>query len=255
MKNQTFFLALLVLLASCQAINIKTQVPYRASRTIGKMVLFPVIIGEFQQPILPLIDAAGFNKKTNNIADQIMDIQKKAVDKYRENSADILKKYFKCEILYGDSLQSMDGYLNLSKTHHFKGALIVEDDNFPTIITSTGDINPFKFENGKVLKYFKDPVNYKETIKLICHELNTDALAISFSSLAVVGVTPFGMKGAIRLNTHLYVFDMNGSIIANGSTWSKPVMINGKELSDYQHTLDGFSLIFDPLVSNITTGK
>ena len=146
-------------------------------------------------------------------------------------------------------------YKKLSKTHNFNSALQVKDDNFPLVITSTGDINPYKFANGNVVKYFKEQVNYKQTIQYLCKELNADAIAVSFSKLTVASVSAFGINGYIRLDTYLYIIDKNGNIIANGYALSKPVASKGKELSDYQIRLDDFSIIFDQMVNKLVTNN
>jgi len=254
MKRVFLFLAVLAIFSSCVSIKVKSPVPYNNSQTINKMLLFPVMIGELRQPVIPLIDAAIYNSKTNNIADQIMDMQNKIVDVYRDTAASILEKYFNCDVIYGEILQNEEGYKELIKTHNFKRALRVNNDNFPIIITSTGDINPYKYFDGQVNEYFKNSVDRKETVKYICKELNADALAISYSRLNVYSVTAFGGGAKVRLDTYLYIFNKDGSIIAHGYAYSKPVF-SYYSVDEYNSRLNDYFNIFDLLANKLVNKR
>jgi hypothetical protein len=244
--------AIAILFASCVPL-INTPVPYKSSPSIKKVGLFPVMIGKMYRPLFPLIDAAAFNGKTNEIADQILDMQDRTIDKMRENAAVTLQKYLNCEVIYGDALHNDSAFTALSARYNFKSALILNDDNFPKITISSGDINPFNYSNGDVIAYFGTPSNYKETVKYICKELNLDALAVSFSKLSVINVTAFGISGNLRLETYLYVFDKNGDFIANGRGFSKPMGINGKELFYYQMQLEYFPTLLEQVASKLVS--
>lgn len=250
MKRILLLLVVSAIFSSCASIKVKSRVPYNDLQTINKMLLFPVMIGEIKLPVFPLIDAAMYYSNVNNIADQIMDAQKKTVDIYRETAAIILEKYFNCDVLYGESLQNEEGYKELMKTHNFKSALRVENDNFPIIITSTGDINPYNFNDGNVNEYFRYADDYRQTVQHICEELNADALAISYSRLDVVGVGMFGLAGNIRLDTYLYIFDKNGNTIAYGYAYSKPIYSDIR-VSEYTHRLNDYYNIFDLLANKL----
>jgi hypothetical protein len=251
MKNIVIVTAFALLLVSCVSQQISTPVPYKPAQTIGNMGFFPVLIGKITRPPLPLIDAAAFNSKTNQIADQIMDMQKKTIDRMRENGATTLKKYFNCEVIFGDALHNMPSYTDLSQKYNYKSALAINDDNFPLITISSGDINPFNYVKADVPDFFKNSSNYEETIKILCSQLNLDAIAISYSKLAVTSVTAFGISGYTRLETTLYIIDKNGKMIANGTAFTKPVTIPGNDIGDYQMRLDDFPIIFEQLISKL----
>ncbi len=255
MKKSFILLAVVVLMSSCLTMIVKTPVPYQENQAIKKIAIFPVLIGEMYQPVIPLIDAAAFNSKTNKIADQIMDAERESIDKMREDLASTISNYFKCEVLYGESLQMTEGYGSLSNSHNFKYALAIEDDDFPVMLIASGDINPFKFKDGRFVTFFKDQMNYKQTVKQLCEKLNVDAIAVNFSRLSIVGVSSFGINGNIRLETFLYVIDKEGEIVGNGYAFSKPVTIRGKELEEYKLRLNDYSPIIQPLVNQLVNGK
>ncbi len=51
-----------------------------------------MMIGTVSQPIIPLIDAAAFNEKTNSISDQILNVQQKVIDRYQSILVNTLKE-------------------------------------------------------------------------------------------------------------------------------------------------------------------
>jgi hypothetical protein len=180
-----------------------------------------------------------------------MDMQKKNIDNYREIVASSLKKNFNCEVIFGNSLQEKTEFAELKEKFNFPNALRIEDDNYPMLINSSNDINPFRFENGKVLEFFKVPSNYKNTISEICKKVNSDLITISYSTLTVRGVSGFGIRGYLRLDTYIYLFDKDGNLNSDGHTWSKQTNISGKQIEDYKSQLDNLSLIIEPMMSKV----
>jgi|GEM_PF-5914028 len=252
MKKIYFILmmTIIVFLSSCFALKVNVPISYQA-QSIDKMALFPVMIGKIEQPLFPLLDAAAFNGKTNKIADQIMDSQQKTIEKIREQIAEKLQEYFKCNVLYGKSLHNLEPYSNLKEKYHNKTALRIKNDNFPLVIIGSGDVNPFSFSNGNVTAYFKEQKQYEVISQDLCEKLNVDAIAISFSRLSVIDVGMFGSSGRLRLETHIYIVDKHGKTIAKGYAHSKPASIKGRELEDYQRVLDEFPMLFNLLAKQL----
>ena len=252
MKNKfkLFSLAILILLASsCATMKINyygKQVP-----NVQNVTLISTMIGKIKQPVLPLIDAAAFNEKTNSIADQIMDLQKQNINNYREIIASSLKKYFNCDVLYAESLHSIPAFAELKENYDFPGALRIENDHYPFIITAKDDINPFKYEKGNVVSYFSS-ANYKSIISEIIKKVNSDLIAISYSTLTVIGANIFGISGSLRLDTYLFLFDKDGDLVSDAHSWSKPTMISGKQILDYKAQLDNLSIILDPMMNKVS---
>jgi hypothetical protein len=253
MKKQLFifkcFIIMTFLISSCATLRVnysgkKVEKPQN-------ITLISTMLGKIQQPLFPLIDAAAFNDKTNSIADQIMDLQKKNIDKFREIIASSLKRNFNCNILYSDSLLKKSGFEELKSNYDFKSSLRIENDHFPFIITATGDINPFRFEKGDVYAYFKNPANFKSVVSTICKKTNADIVVVSYSTLTVTGAGMFGIYGYLRLDTNLYIFDKEGDLISDGHNCSKQTNIGGKEIEQYKGQLDNISLIIEPVVSTV----
>lgn len=238
-----------LILASCATLKVN----YYGKKVdkIQNITLLSTMIGKIQQPVFPLIDAAAFNGKTNSIADQIMDLQKKNIDNYREIIASSLKKNFNCEVIYGNSLQEKPEFIEIKEKFNFPNALRIENDNYPMIIVSSNDINPFKYEKGKVVPFFKEPSNYKNVISEICKINNSNLLAVSYSTLTVTGAGMFGAWGFLRLDTYLYLFDRDGDLISDSQTWSKQSKISGKDIEQYKSQLDNLSIILEPMMSKV----
>ena len=186
-----FFYSCIILICSCSS---SKNIHYYGTNTekIEKIALISTIIGKIDQPTLPLIDAAEFNYKTNDIADKINQLQIQKVDEYRSLLASSIKKYFKCSVIYGDSLHYAQEFGILKEKYDFPEALKINNKNFPKLICGSNDINPFQFENGKVTEFFKDPVNYQNPISVICKTLGADIIIVSFSRLLVYGTSAFG---------------------------------------------------------------
>lgn len=253
MKAKIFNLCLaavlMVAFASCSTtIKVRTTIAKKPLPKLENIALVSVQIPPIVQPTLPLIDAAAFNKKTNAIADLIMDEQKKRIDAFRENAAETLTKYFKANILAGNTLHSNPDFTKLVSTTNFTEELKVKDDNFPFIMVSTGDINPFPLENGNVASFFKVPTNYKPVAEKVCTTLGTDAFGVLYTNLYVTGATAFGISGGLALSCNIYIFDKTGDMIASGSVMSKAALIKGKEIGDYILKLDEFSSLCDKLI-------
>ena len=190
-------------------------------------------------------------KETDSICDQIMDLQKKNIDKCPDIVAASLKQNFKCKVLFADSLHSKPGYAELKDKYDFKSALRIENDHYPYIITATEDINPFRYEKGNVGLYFSNSANYKAIISELAKKINTDLIAVSYSTLTVAGVGMFGIYGYLRLDTYLYLFDKDGDLVSDAHTWSKPSNIGGKQIEDYKGQLDNLSLILEPMMNKV----
>lgn len=218
---------------------------------IQSITLISTMIGKIKQPVLPLIDAAAFNEKTNSIADQIMNIQEQNINNYREIVASNLKKSFNCNVIYSETLYSIPEFAELKEKLNFPNALSIENDHYPFIISADGDINPFRYEKGNVISYFNYPA-YKGIIAEIMKRVKTDLLAVSYSTLTVVNANAFGISGSLRLDTYIYLFDKSGDLVSDGHSWSKPTAISGKNIEDYLSQLDNISLILDPMLNKVS---
>ena len=236
-------------LSSCNVMKVTADFSEKEVPKVEKIALISTYIGKIQKPILPLIDAGLFNKKPNAIADEIIDMQERYVDKFRENIASNIEKHFRCEVLYGDPLTALDGFSEVKKKYNFADNLYTEDDNFPVMQIASGDINPFNFKKGNVLKYLNDLAKYKNTLFQINKDLGLDFLAVSYSQLTILSVSAFGIAGTLRLDSYLYIFDKFGDLVATGKAYSKYSSIKGKELNDYQMKIEDFSILSDPLSS------
>jgi hypothetical protein len=253
MKNNYFKVISLAIITIAFTSCATMKINYYGKKVdkVQNVALFSTMIGKIQQPLFPLIDAAAFNEKTNSIADQIMDLQKKNIDKCQEIVASSLKKTFNCKVLYADSLHTSAGFAELKEKYDFKNSLRIENDHYPLIITAKDDINPFRFERGDVIKYFNNSIIYKTMISELGKKINTDLIAVSYSTLTVAGVGMFGIYGYLRLDTYLYMFDKDGDLISDAHTWSKPTNISGKQIEEYKAQLDNLSIIIEPMMNKV----
>ncbi|MCJ7447489.1 MAG: hypothetical protein MUO72_07350 [Bacteroidales bacterium] len=258
MKNKlvifNFIIVCAFALASCGIYN-KVKFYGRPKDEIKSITLFSTMIGKIQQPVLPLINAAMLNEETNSIADKIMDLQKKNIDSYRDVVAFSLMRNFKCEVKYGNSLQSTAEFNELKDNYNYIKALRTENANYPNITIASNDLNPFIFTEGYVLQYFIEPKNYKPVISILCNKLNTDVLAVSYSYLSykvsnsLVNAAIMGsVFGILRLDTYIFLFDKKGDLISKGHSWSMITNTTGSQINDYKRQFDNLSLIIEPMM-------
>ena len=248
MKKVTLLLLATFLLSSCATMRLKTIVPYSRSNNLDTIALMPVLIGEIEQPILPLIDAGIFNAKTDKLAPEILDMEQKSLSKMATSAAMNLQTLLSTQVLYGDKLYEREVYKQLSARLHNGAALQTKDKAFPVILIHNDDFNPFAFDNAKVPEFFTVSTNFKSTVIEICKELNVDALALSYSRITITNASSFGISGGARLDTYLYVISKEGKFLINGYGLSKPVAIYGNKLYQYKDILDEFPFLFQSLL-------
>lgn len=249
-KIQTICIVILAIgLISCK--TMKVNYYSTSSEKVESITLLSTMIGKIQQPVFPLIDAAAFNSKTNSIADEIMDIQSQNIDKCRNLIAESLSKSFRCPVVYGDSLLSVSGFDEFREKYQSKNGLRIDNDNYPKVLLSTKDVNVFNVDNGNFVRYIDNEEDYKTAISEISKITNSDLVAVSFSTLSVVGAGPFGAYGALRLDTWLFLFGKSGELISDAHAWSKPSNINGKDIEEYKSQLDNLSLILEPMMNKV----
>jgi hypothetical protein len=233
---------------SCFA-QLKVKVPSMITEKIDRIVLIATQLS-IQQPVVPLIDAAVLNDKTNSISTEIQALFNDNINNMRDTTASLLVKNLKCKVIYGEELHGTSGFMELKDSSNFKEYLATENEHFPEILTAKDDINPFKFTKGKIDKYFKDPNNYVCTIVGICKDLNIDYVAVSQTKLLPA---PGSMiySSSISLFTYLYIFDKNGECIASGNNYSTISKFKANEIESYREALESYSKTLDPIIAKI----
>ena len=253
MKNYSFSAIALTLAITVFSSCATMRVNYSGKKVqkVQSIALVSTMLGKLQQPLFPLIDAAIFNDKTDKIATQIMELQQQHINRCRETIASKLQETFSCTVLYSDSLHAIEGFSALKESYNFESALRIQSPYYPFIVTPSDDLIPFKFQNDNVLNFFANKANYKSTIAAIAQQTKTDLIAVSYSTLTVVGFGMFGIVGNLNLTTHLYLFDKEGDLITDAHTWSPTMAISGKEIRDYATQLNSLPIILKPMLDKV----
>jgi hypothetical protein len=239
---------------SCTDMKVTTHRQYIKNDNVKKIALFEVLITKPFQPVLPLLDAAPFNNKTNKLADEIMDSEKKRINNVREILANGMAMKYNADIIYGKELQNLPNFGSLKKKIENKQSLATKNDNFPIILQADGEFNVFPFEKGKVEHYFINN-DYPTTMATICGDLEVDAVAVNVSYLNFQGVTSFGISCNSRLNSALFIFDKNGRTLGHATVISKVVKVRGKMIEDFDLILDEFPTILSSLAEQLVNPK
>ncbi|XOV93574.1 MAG: hypothetical protein ACFHWX_02465 [Bacteroidota bacterium] len=228
---------LVILLSSCLTSKVIVNTPYQNGIPIDTLNLLSIMIGPPFQPTFPLIDAAAFNEKTNKIADQILDEEQKAIENFKDLLVANLNGalHLKTQTIKDFSTNEIDRFV-------VNSSIQIENNNFPIVFFGAGDINIVEWNKGKnVNNLFKDDDPYlRASIQEISRKLNIDNIAISFNRLSIVGVSAFGIKGNLRLESFLFIYNSNGHLVIDSMGWTKPLPVRGNEIRDYKFQLDSF---------------
>jgi hypothetical protein len=235
------------LLSSCTISRV--AFPTIATEKIDKIALLSTYI-DIQKPVLPLIDAAVINGKTNSISGEITSMFMDNVKIVRENVAKLLKDKLNCEVIYGTDLQNIPNFKEAKTAFNIDNALIKNDSHFPEIAADMEDIHPFEFNNADVKAYFKTPANYKSIVVGICKMLQVNNIAISYTFLATAPGSIY-YKSSVADWSYLYIFNRNGDCIASGWNVLQPIPFKAGEVEGYQLALDRQSETIQPRIEEI----
>jgi hypothetical protein len=230
------FIAIGCLIASCATTKVKVNTIYTNGIPIDSLNLVSVMIGPVLQPVLPLLDAAAFNERTNKIADQILDEEQKSVNEFSSILIANLEQRYSKPVVIGNDLTS-----EAADKYRVKRGIQIDNKNFPIVFFSEGDLNMIDFGNGKnVNAIFKNNEALKPQIARFSSELNLKSVLISYNRLNVISAGMFGSSGTIRLETYLFLYNSRGDLIIDAFAFSKPEVINGKDIRDYKLHLNHF---------------
>jgi hypothetical protein len=243
----TMFLLLVILFSSCSPL--KVTLSSGNSIPIDKIAVVSTFL-RMDKPVVPLLDAAVMNEKTNSIAAPINTTFEENIDIMRDSVANILQKELKCEVFYGEKLHGIPGFNELKAKYNFDYALDTKDSNFPQIISANNDINPFDFKDQRIEEYFKTASNYAKTIAVFTKAIDVSYVAVS---LTLIKPSPGSLfiPATLYLVNYIYVFDKNGNCIASGRNSLPPVSYKPNEPEGYQEVLDTYSATVNPIIVKI----
>ncbi|MFC4874819.1 hypothetical protein [Negadavirga shengliensis] len=227
-------------LASCAApITVKVNSTREEKIPMRDFNLASVMIGPMAQPVMPLVDAAAFNKKTNQIAHLIMDEEERIIEEYKHILVNTLNGYLSTQIVTSNQLDR-----EIKSPYVVEKGIQTENKNFPIVFFSEGDLNIAAFGKGKnVNTIFKNDETLKARVGEIAEKMGISNIAVSYNRLAVVGAGAFGAYGTITLQSYLFVYDAFGNMLIDVEGWTKPEPIKGKDLIEYKVQLHKFEVL------------
>jgi hypothetical protein len=250
-KKITVILIAVLTLSSCITTKVQVNSNYSGVIPLDTLNLVSIAYGPVVQPVIPLIDAAAFNGRTNKIADQILEEQKGMTDVYKKILLRNLNKRVTTYIKTGDYFTC-----EVAEPFKTKEGILIDNKNFPVVWFDEGGMNLWDYGKGtNVRAIFESDPQLKNRIARFAREMNVNNVLVSFNRLAVIGVGMFGTSGNIRLESYLYLYDANGNVMMDAYGWTKPSSISGRELYEYQGQMDKFEelvvLLSNELVKHI----
>lgn len=251
MKNKhlifLFSCIFLLLLNSCESVKI-TYSTTKPLKKVQKVALVSTSISPVRQPLFPLIDAGILNEKTNKISNDIMVMEKKQIKEIERILTENLKQSFKFELVYAENLHQLGGFSQAKAKYHFPKSLRTQNENYPLMIMADTSFVPFAFESGKIWKGMQNG-SYKSAAATICKELDVEMLIVSDTYLSMVNANTFGISGALRLETNLFLLDKDGDLLASGISVSKAKNVIGSDIGDYLLPWSNFDLIVKAMMT------
>jgi hypothetical protein len=212
---------------------------------VKSITLLSTYMESFKRPSFPMIDAGIFNAKTDKLASQIKKAQIESLAKYQKIVQRGLAGIYKCQIKTTDDLKDSDKFLILIKKYRNDSTLFNYNKlTFTQTYTAPNEINLLDLKKGNFKRYFNKKKNYSDRISEIFNYIDTEYLAISYSKLYISNVGSFGIKGTIKLETNLLLFDRSGQLVARSFHHSPNQRIKGSQLSEYTDALDKFDVAF-----------
>jgi hypothetical protein len=244
-----YLLVTVILLSSCSPL--KVSFSSNETHKIDNIALVSTYLS-IQLPVIPLLDAAVMNEKTNTISEEINNVFRENINTIRDTVAILLKNQLKCNVLYGKNLHETPGFVQLKEKLNFESTLATGKEHFPVIFSAEGDLNPFEFKNAKPEKYFQDQNNYSKTISQLCEGLNVDYIAVS---QVIILPTPGSLfkPASLYMYTYLYLFDRRGTRIAFGTNIHTPIITyKPTEVEGFERVLDTHAATIKPIIEKIT---
>ena len=238
----------LLTLASCASTKVGVRTTIPNGLNLDTIALVSTAIGPLFQPVFPLIDAAAFNKKTNDLADVILAEEEILVAEFRQTLLADLRRHVSA------SFTTVDDFGNGPEIERFRAGASVqtENRNFPVALFAPGDLNVITFDNAKnVDRLFEATPAFTERIKSIAAATGAKSIAVSYNRLAVIAAGAFGASATLRLETHLFVFASNGRQLFEIFGVTKPTTISGKRVEDYSFQLSQFKILSDMMAQEL----
>ncbi len=250
-RKITVILVAILVLSSCITTKVQVNSNYSGVIPLDTLNLISVAYGPIVQPVIPLIDAAAFNGRTNKISDQILEEQKGMTDIYKNILLKHLNNRITAYIRTGDYFTD-----EVAESYKVKEGILIDNKNFPVVWFNEGGMNLWDYGKGtNVRDIFESDPQLKSRIAGFAREMNVNNVLVSFNRLAVIGVGMFGTSGNIRLESYLFLYDANGNIMMDAYGWTKPSSIGGREIYEYQGQMDKFEelvvLLSNELVKHI----
>lgn len=241
-----FILIILICASSCSTLRITTKVPFKPEKS-GKDALIMVMVDKVELPVLPLIDAAIFNKRPRAIANLIQEEEKKMAASFRDSLSKRITESFGMTVM---PLELMRARMDSNNIVHHAASLETGNAHFTHIILPEGEINPIDFPKGDFRTFIMTP-KMAQKAKILCQLLQVDAVAFSHSNLQIIGVTAFGAQGNLLLKTRFYMFGVDGKMLAEGEGTSKAWLIQGGDVGQYLEQLEDFNYLNQNMLNDI----
>lgn len=221
---------------------------------IDTLYIGTVAFGPFDKAILPLLDAAIFNRKTDALSSEILKIQNENINEIQKYLVDKLTSAELPFKVFGPEDLNAEKFTSYKVTQ----PLLLDDSNFPVVQFGENNINLFE-KNGNDYKYEielnKDPnlsdrlgrQKLQENLK----KVGIKYFLVMYNRLSTTGVGFFGMDAALRLESDIIIYNQSGFIVTKGTLISKYFRTSGDNILDYRKAATDYVEIIDEFVLKI----
>jgi len=237
------FIAFSFLMVSCVSQKFTADTRTGQPVPLDTLNLLSVMIGPVYQPVIPLIDAAAFNGKTNKIAEDIVKAEQERIEAIKDDFVATLRQKLPVVIRTSKDLNSyqIDAY-------RVEKAVPAEHNNFPLVLFADRDLSFQQYGKMKNIRNeFESNYELRQNIAGFAEKFNLSNVAICYNRLAVISVGPFGSTGALRWETYLFVYDRRGEIVIEAKGFLEPATISGKILDEYTAEINKYKMMHNLL--------
>lgn len=254
-KIATSILCLGVTLFFCSCASTKLSVSAEAVKEeAGQLRRIALLMFAFEpvdKPVFPLIDAAFIRERVNDLGPELSLLVTQRIDEYRDKTARSLAQRLNCEVLYGQQLSSLGGFVACTELYNFTDRLKTEDEAFPEIHLASEEVNFFPIKDGDIQSTFFYRDNYDAIVKDICRKLDADAVAIVHSHFRVKSPDVIMSRANIMMYTYLHVIGSDGNTLVKGEIRSATVHGNPGDIWDYNGVYVTFPANWDALMNEV----
>lgn len=247
-----FVLALALSISSCGNLRIKAYQTYRPGAEVNNIALTAFYMAPPVLPEVPASDAESFNEKVYTLSKKINGRLQSNSNRYYETLASGLQMQLGLNVIAGKAMEERSRYDRLKKKEEREGLNIAKQPKFPRLYLNENGLHLFEIENGDLATYIDENPRMRSAIRGAIKGLDCEIVAFAYARPVIDRVTTYGEKANLRLLVDVYLYDEKGELAGHTYGETKPLTIDGKEISDYDEVFKLYAGLQTEMLTALT---